>query len=112
MFLEDSALFAKDGYYYMVSAEKAARPDRPATWWLWHVQKSVFGPWENSPTILWYTYSASDRRWWSKGHGTLIGDDAEGGGGVHLTHKVTTRWAGRLIRPGGMDGRRMGQVAA
>lgn len=76
--LESPKLFARGGFYYLVSAEGGTAG--PATSHMAVVarSKSPAGPWENSPLNPLIRTSSRDEKWWSQGHGTVF-EAADGG---------------------------------
>ena len=77
----------------LLPPKEGLRDPQRATWLCPPVQKSVIGPWENSPyNPIVHTYSVTDS-WWSKGHGTLIDDvNATGGSFIMRMPMTITRW--------------------
>ena len=74
MWLESPKLFKRGNWYYLVSAEGGTAGPVTSHMVVVARSQSVLGPWENSPyNPMVHTYSG-DEAWWSKGHGTLVGD--------------------------------------
>lgn len=96
MFLEGPKLLHKDGYYYMVSAEGGTAGTATSHMVVVARSKSVFGPWENSPTTLWCIPTMQATLGGRKDtvrSSTM--PKGTGGWCTMLTHKVTTRWVAR-----------------
>lgn len=70
--LEGPKLKKIGSYYYMLSAEGGTAGPPTSHMVVVARSKSIDGPWENAPNNpLIHTY-ASQERWWSKGHGSLV----------------------------------------
>lgn len=70
--LESPKLTARDGYYYMVSAEGGTSGPSTSHMAVVARSRSVLGPWENDPSSpLVHTFAPSEP-WVSKGHATLF----------------------------------------
>lgn len=73
-FLESPKFFARDGVYYMVSAQGGT--SGPSTAHMAVVARAdhPMGPWENSPYNPLVHTESRDEKWWCKGHGTIFED--------------------------------------
>jgi xylan 1,4-beta-xylosidase len=70
--LEGPKMLAKDGFYYMITAEGGTAG--PATSHMVIVARSrdPYGPWENCPQNPILRTQSRTERWWSLGHATIL----------------------------------------
>jgi beta-xylosidase len=70
--LEGPKMLAKDGFYYMITAEGGTAG--PATSHMVIVARSrdPYGPWENCPHNPILRTQSRTERWWSLGHATIV----------------------------------------
>ena len=73
---EGPKILRRGDYYYMVLAEGGTAGPPTGHMIVAARSKTIEGPWENSPYNPIMRTRSKDERWWSKGHGTLVGDRA------------------------------------
>jgi len=70
--LEGPKLFAKDGWFYLVSAVGGTAGPPTGHMVIVARARSVHGPWENHPGNPIARTTDAAERWWSRGHATLV----------------------------------------
>ena len=74
--MEGPKLVKHNDYYYLTTAEGGTAGSATSHMVISARSKSPFGSWENSPYNPIIRTKSSAEKWWSKGHGTVLHDDA------------------------------------